>query len=766
MTESTKTTKQIIIEARGDYRKFVSFCFRQEDGRLVKVKQFQYSWVQTALKHKKSLLWCPIEHGKSKHMSVWLPIWLLAHNPNLRIVIVSNTASQAAKYTEEIRKNIQHNKFLRMVFPNLRPGEPWAKTGFTVRRKIIVKDPSLQPVGAYGAILGARADVIILDDIIDFENSATKYLQDKLMLWLKSSVFTRLTKNARIIAIGTKWTKFDVYHRLSKTKTWHVQEFSAYKDKERTISLWPEQWPIKRLEEARETLGKREFARQFEDDIESTTSSRFDRQWFKLAQLKGQSLTPLYEYNPLPNEVLIIGVDLAAKKNLGADLTVFFVLAVSVKYKQLLYIESGRFSGPEIVNRLKSLHKRYPKAIFAVENNGQQEYIIQFLKDEPDAKDIPVIPFTTTVKKRDPFIGVERIARDMAAGKWIIPAVVEDPVVATEIKDFLDDLLSYDPGRHLPDRMSAAYIASATADNLIEKGMVTEGETGGKEKKNVKSGENPAQNVKKDDKPDISGEKRPDYKDVFFGIVTDDYIGVLKPVVDPQKGTVKAHELYNVFDRKAGIFVENKQNPHAIVTWNTVPKRLYVKWVFKQKPTTKDVLYINTKVRVDKFVRTYGRRARIALDGNTLIIKNAVWIGELAAAKSGTTKRIELQTRTPIVKLIASAAYAIETFGPGWYAESGDVFDIKEAQKEKEVKEEPKVIELKTKIVTLSDGTQVIRPVITKDVFHAMVQQGGGGNSLLQGVYGTMGHGSMPSDGRSILRAMKQLKKKPPDNSE
>jgi len=718
--------EKILREARRDYRKFVSLCFRTEEGEPVKVADFQRAWVGAALTHRRTLIWCPVEHGKSKHMSVWFPIWVLAHEPNYRIMIVSNTASQAIKFSEEIRENIEKNEILHELFPNLLPGSEWTKGSFKIKRSAIMKDPSVQAVGAYGPVIGARADIIILDDIIDFENSATVYLQDKLMRWLDSSVFTRRTKNGRIVAVGTKWTKFDVYHRLVKRKGWAVFEYSAFKDKKQTQPLWPEQWPLKRLRDKLGEIGPREFARQFQNDIEATTSSRFDRRWFNFAERKGFGLSSQYRYTANKNEIVVIGVDLATKKKLGADQTVFMVLAVSEKYKQLLWLETGRLSGPEIVQKLHELHTRYPDAIFAVESNAQQEYILQFFKDSPDAKDIAVIPFYTSKKKRDPFVGVERIARDMAAGVWIVPAN-PTPEQKVEIEDFYNDLLSYDPARHLPDRMAATYIASTVGDMLIANGAVKQKQAAIKRAQGVQEGEEGGK------AGDITtGGAKPQQisiDDVFVGLVTDNYVGVLRPVVSPETGSVVGHELLPPDDPDHYVFIEGKR-PFAIVSWNTVPKNTYIHWVMQQKPLG-DKRYVYMKTRQDKFIRKYGNLARNMVDGKTLTILHSVWLGELARLMGNNTKRWEMYTRDPIVRLLATAGFVIETFTTGWYADLDSAIELIEAERqgqEASYEEEPEPeVKVETETIQLPNGEIVSRVKMTPELFQRMLNGGGWG---------------------------------------
>jgi hypothetical protein len=114
------------------------------------------------------------------------------------------------------------------VFPHLRPSKnvalPWTNTQLTVERAIIGKDPSVQGSGVHGNITGARIDDLILDDILDYENTRTKHARDELMRWILNTLIGRLTNEACVWVIGNSWHPEDAMHELAK-----MPRFSAYR---------------------------------------------------------------------------------------------------------------------------------------------------------------------------------------------------------------------------------------------------------------------------------------------------------------------------------------------------------------------------------------------------------------------------------------------------------------------------------------------------------------------------------------------------------
>ena len=85
-----------------------------------------------------------------------------------------------------IKSDIEHNPWVRAVFPNLRPGtkrgqNKWSELSIHVERDDDLTDPSLQIYGLSSKILGSRLDLIIIDDLLNMENTTTPYINAGLL---------------------------------------------------------------------------------------------------------------------------------------------------------------------------------------------------------------------------------------------------------------------------------------------------------------------------------------------------------------------------------------------------------------------------------------------------------------------------------------------------------------------------------------------------------------------------------------------------------
>jgi hypothetical protein len=79
------------------------------------------------------------------------------------------------------------------------------------------KDPTIQALGMGGQIYGARADLIILDDVI---TGANAHEHEKQIKWLQQEVITRLGKNGKLLIVGTRIASNDLYRELRNPEHW------------------------------------------------------------------------------------------------------------------------------------------------------------------------------------------------------------------------------------------------------------------------------------------------------------------------------------------------------------------------------------------------------------------------------------------------------------------------------------------------------------------------------------------------------------------
>jgi hypothetical protein len=439
--------------ARQDVNVFMEFVLRDErTGKPVVQAPTHYAWHRLADEHRRLLIWAHVESGKTQQLSIGRTLWELGNDPSLRCLILSNTKTQATKLADSLRRYIETSSELHDVFPGLMPGEPWGTNAFSVKRSTISKDPSVQCAGIHGNIQGARLDRVILDDVLDYENTLTEDQRKGTIDWYQSAVTGRLTDLSRVRGVGTAFHPQDILHHFARTG-WAAFKYPVVDAN--GMPRWPERWPLERIAERVRELGPIEAQRQLMCEARDDTTARFKRDWIEIALRLGEgtNLASALQLLP-PGYRTYTGVDLAVQKKDSSDLTCLFTIAIDPQgNRYVLNIETGKFSGPEIVQRIHASHTRY-QSIVIVENNAAQDFILQFARQGGAT---PMIPFTTGRNKAHPEFGVESMAAEMAGGKWRIPN--HNGQMHPEVAAWVDEMLFYNPAAHTGDRLMASWFA-------------------------------------------------------------------------------------------------------------------------------------------------------------------------------------------------------------------------------------------------------------------------------------------------------------------
>lgn len=454
-----KALRMFVEAARHDPASFCEFVLKDEaTGRHVKLAPVHEAWHEALTGHDRLILWAHVEAGKTNQISIGRVLWELGKNPGLRIVVLSNTNEQAKKIVRAIAQYITKSERLHMVFPHLRkardPSLPWTANAITVERDNIAKDPSVQAAGLGGNIIGARIDLLVLDDVLDYENTRTMDRMAGVLSWLKATAIGRLTDASRVWGVTNAWHPKDPMHALAAEPRYKGMSFPVVSPA--GVLSWPAKWSRARIERSRQDLGPLEFGRQLLCQARDDDAARFKREWLDVGLVAGRGYKFVHEVDVLPEGyALFTGVDLAVQQHDAADLSVFFTILLHLDtwQRQVLNIESGRWSGPEIVRRIDDHAVRY-NGIIVVENVGAQDYILQFARKATRGT---LRAFTTGKNKANPVFGVESMAAELAGGGWIIPNL--NGKLDKETDAWVNDMLYYNPKSHTGDRLMASWFA-------------------------------------------------------------------------------------------------------------------------------------------------------------------------------------------------------------------------------------------------------------------------------------------------------------------
>jgi hypothetical protein len=197
---------------------------------------------------KRLLFIAPPGHAKSTITSIVFPTYCIGRRPYDSHIVVSTTDTLARLYGDTVRTTVAEGTAFREVFPSVQPDlrRGWAREGFFVKdrdapRPKHAKDPAAAFVGAGGAVIGRRANGLIIDDAVDEETARSEILLEARKLWINRSAMSRLNgvPNAWAVVAGTVWTDDDVVSTYKDSGAFVVIEMHALgRTQRQEAELW------------------------------------------------------------------------------------------------------------------------------------------------------------------------------------------------------------------------------------------------------------------------------------------------------------------------------------------------------------------------------------------------------------------------------------------------------------------------------------------------------------------------------------------------
>ncbi|AGT12742.1 terminase [Mycobacterium phage Phelemich] len=480
------------------------------------------SRIETCLKcpERHLLINMPPQEGKSSLAAVWAVIRALQLNPNRRIILATYAQSLAEDHSRAIRALImQHGTD---VLDNLTglpvPDRLGLKLSPSARKvtswKVEGGNGGFTAVGVGGSITGRSADLFIIDDpfknMMEADSAAHRA---KIHDWFSNVVLTRLSPEASIILIQTRWHPEDLAGKVlageaeldRQYRTWHHVNIPAISEVGITDSLNRE--PGIPMESARDgvtvdgevvkrnfpktrrDVGERTWYALYQGSPRNPAGGLFMRKWFE----------PRLEDAP-PNPVAaIVGID-PADSGEGDDTGIIGGYLTSAGKVVLAEDWSGQFTPDEWAKQAVQLALTMGAREIAMEAyaaaNSYRDAIRRAYRDMHRAvveKQHGGAMLTPLEQRLLPDIPPFTIYKWRAGGK--VDAVGRSALLrqALETKHcqtvefnmsvFEEQACDWQAGQHQPDRVSAAIICHDRLAALGNGGMnITGPPTGGPRK--------------------------------------------------------------------------------------------------------------------------------------------------------------------------------------------------------------------------------------------------------------------------------------------
>jgi predicted phage terminase large subunit-like protein len=186
---------------------------------------------------KRLILSMPPQHGKSSILTVPYPVYRLDCEPWLRVAVGAYNQTHANRFSRKSR---------RVATDCV----PLSKDRKAVNEWETAAGGYYVAVGKGAGITGLPVDLLIVDDPHkDAAEAMSATERENVWQWWTDALFTRLSRDAAVVVIQTRWHTEDLAGRLHKQGGWESVVLQAVTEDGK--ALCPELHPIEQLEEAR-----------------------------------------------------------------------------------------------------------------------------------------------------------------------------------------------------------------------------------------------------------------------------------------------------------------------------------------------------------------------------------------------------------------------------------------------------------------------------------------------------------------------------------
>lgn len=367
----------------------------------------------------------PPRHGKSLLCSRMFPAWYLGRHPDRQIITASYNSELATDFGRQVRNTIAGEEY-QHIFPNVQLAQDSKSAG----RWHTNHGGAYVAAGVGTAITGRGAHVALIDDPCkDRQEADSETIRNRTWDWYTSTLYTRLMPGGSIVLIQTRWHCDDLAGRLlaeqeSRDK-WVVLNLPAINDHGK--ALWPEWFPIERLESIRAAIGTRDWEALYQQCPSPGGGSVIRREWFRII--------PRNDF-PLRMDEVIQVWDTAFKEGTESDYSVCCTMGFQRGNIYILDIHKKRMAWPELLSTAQSLYRYHMPRLVLIEERASGISLIQALAGSTA---MPVFPVKADVSKTTRTTAISGIVE---SGRVYLPDGFP------WVTDFLDECSSFPMGAH------------------------------------------------------------------------------------------------------------------------------------------------------------------------------------------------------------------------------------------------------------------------------------------------------------------------------
>lgn len=299
MPEEQQIALQVILRSQlmtldeEGYENFYYCLFKRE------VPKHAKEWVSAVFRAYKNESGALIEgfRGSTKStIAHSMVLFLNSLMPEKSSLVVCATDTDAKSMAQQMADTVEYNAGYKYCFPNVVPDKDrgWGAEGYHLKDtdipydewvQIVMsdhgRDPSFLAVSITSGSVGKHPSLcLFMDDIHNRKNTVSEAERKRIVDTLKSDVLPTMSKpkpRPFMVVTFTPWDEEDAYAELKRVGMFEhistpvyrvVDESETEFDGQKVELTWPEVFSIEEIKRWRRLLGKTEFARMYELDLQ------------------------------------------------------------------------------------------------------------------------------------------------------------------------------------------------------------------------------------------------------------------------------------------------------------------------------------------------------------------------------------------------------------------------------------------------------------------------------------------------------------------
>jgi len=266
-------------------------------------------------KNERLVINVPPQKGKSLFCSILFPLFILANNPNAKIICISYGQELSVRFTRDAKALANSERFL-LLCPDYKFKKDLSRADYFSfeNGRGYYKSTSIG-----GALTGFSADYVIIDDPVkDMAQASSETYRQEAWDYFNSVALTRLSPKGKAIVCMTRWNEQDLTGKLLETqgRDWKQLKIKAIEDDD-TI-CWEGRYSKQDYEKIRNELGISVYNALYQQEPRGTGESTFDHNNFRL-----------YDERDCPNVRWLRSWDLALTTTTRSDYSACALIGIS-----------------------------------------------------------------------------------------------------------------------------------------------------------------------------------------------------------------------------------------------------------------------------------------------------------------------------------------------------------------------------------------------------------------------------------------------------